>query len=199
MTISGAILAGGKSTRMGRDKAVLEVGGKRLIDRLVDGLQQIFPEVMIVANTPGPYDNLGVRVIPDLIPDLGGLGGIYTATTIASQPWVFVMACDMPFFNPGLIRYLASLTSDWDAVVPYSDDWEPLHALYGKTCLPHMERQIQCGTLKVAGFFPHVRVRRVGIEELTPYDPQGLSLFNMNTPEEFARAEERWRQLLATA
>ena len=198
MTISGVILAGGKSTRMGRDKAVLEIGGKRLIDRLVEGLQQIFPEVIIVANTPGLYENLGVRVVPDLIPDKGSLGGIYTAATIASHPWAFVMACDMPFFNPALIQYLGSLIDDWDAVAPYTDDWEPLYALYAKTCLPYMERQVHSDNLKIARFFSHVRVRRVGIEELEPYDPQGLSLFNMNTPEEFARAEEWWRQLLAT-
>ena len=84
MTISGVIQAGGKSTRMGRNKAVLEIGGKRLIDRLVDGLQQIFPEVIIVANTPDLYENLGVRVVPDLIPGKGSLGGIYTATAVAS-------------------------------------------------------------------------------------------------------------------
>jgi molybdopterin-guanine dinucleotide biosynthesis protein A len=198
MTISGIIQAGGKSTRMGRNKAVLEIGGKRLIDRLVGGLRQIFPEVIIVANTPGLYDYLDVRVVPDLIPDKGSLGGIYTATAVASQPWAFVMACDMPFFNPGLIRYLATLTQGSDAVVPFTDDWEPLHALYAKTCLPEMERLIHSGDLKISRFFPRVRVRRVDREELRPYDPQGLSLFNVNTPEEFARAEEWWSQLPVT-
>jgi molybdopterin-guanine dinucleotide biosynthesis protein A len=198
MNISGVILAGGKSTRMGRNKAVLEIGGKRLIDRLVDGLQQIFPEVIIVANVPDLYDGSGARVVLDLIPDKGSLGGIYTATVTACHPWAFVMACDMPFFNPGLIRYLASLTDQWDAVVPYTNDWEPLHALYAKTCLPHMEHLIHSGDLKIARFFPHIQVRRVDREELKPYDPRGLSLFNMNTPEEFAWAEEWWRQLTAT-
>lgn len=198
MMISGIILAGGKSTRMGRDKGMLEIGGKRLIGRLADGLQRIFPEVIIVANVPGLYDDLGVRVVPDLIPDKGSLGGIYTAAAIAGHPWAFVMACDMPFFNPSLIRYLATLSGDWDAVVPYTDDWEPLYALYAKTCLPHMERLIHSGDLKIARFFPHVRVRRVGKAEIEPYDPKGLSLYNMNTPEEFARAEEWWRQLSST-
>jgi molybdenum cofactor guanylyltransferase len=196
--ISGVILAGGKSSRMGRNKAVLEIGGKRLIDRLVDGLQRIFPEVVIVANAPDMYETPGVRVVPDLIPDKGSLGGIYTATATATHPWAFVMACDMPFFNPVLIRHLTTLTVGWDAVVPFTDDWEPLYALYAKTCLPHMERLIHSGDLKIARFFQHVRVRRVGREELTPYDPHGLSLFNMNTPEEFVRAEEWWRQLSAT-
>ncbi|MFQ5657831.1 MAG: molybdenum cofactor guanylyltransferase [Candidatus Methylomirabilales bacterium] len=198
MMISGVILAGGKSTRMGRNKAVLEIGGKRLIDRLVDGLQGIFPEVIIVANTPGLYDYLGVRVVPDLIPGKGSLGGIYTAAAEASHPWAYVMACDMPFFNSPLIRYLASLTTDWDAVVPYTDDWEPLYALYAKACLPAMERLVRSDDLKISRFFPSVRVRRVDRAEIRPYDPQGLSLFNMNTPEEFARAEEWWRQLPAT-
>ncbi len=198
MTISGVIQAGGKSTRMGRNKAFLEIGGKRVIDRLVDGLQQIFPEVIIVANTPDLYDYLGVRVVPDSIPGKGSLGGIYTATAVATHSWAFVMACDMPFFNSRLIRYLASLTEGWDAVVPYTDDWEPLYALYAKTCLPPMERLIHSGDLKISRFFPHVRVRRVNREEREPYDPQGLSLFNVNTPEEFARAEEWWGQLSAT-
>jgi molybdopterin-guanine dinucleotide biosynthesis protein A len=180
MTMSGVILAGGTSTRMGRNKAVLELGGRRLIDRLVEGLQQIFPEVIIV---------------PDLIPNKGALGGIYTAAAIANHPWAFVMACDMPFFSPGLIRYLATLTEDWDAVVPYTDDWEPLYALYAKTCLPAMERQIHSDNLKVSLFFPSIRVRRVGREELGPHDPEGLSLFNVNTPQEFVQAEEWWRRL----
>lgn len=199
MTISGAILAGGKSSRMGRDKAVLEIGGKRLLDRLVEGLGQIFPEVMIVADTQVPSAEVGVPVVRDLIPEKGALGGIYTATATATRPWVFVIACDMPFFNPRLIRHLASLRGDWDAVVPYTNDWEPLHALYAKTCLPHMERQVHSGDLKIARFFPHVRVRRVDMEELAGYDPQGLSLFNMNTPEELAQAEQWWRQLVTTA
>ncbi len=183
---------------MGRDKAVLEIGGKRLIDRLVEGLRRIFPEVLVVANTPGPYEKLGVRVVPDLVPDKGPLGGIYTGTTVAAHPWAFVMACDMPFFNPGLIHHLASLIGDRDAVVPYTDDWEPLCALYAKTCLSQMEPLIRADDLKVARFFPDVRVRRVEMDELRPYDPEGLSLFNMNTPEEFARAEEWWRQLSVT-
>ncbi len=199
MTISGAILAGGKSTRMGHNKAVLEVGGRRLIDRLIEGLGQIVSEVMIVADTQAPYAELGVQVVPDMIPEKGALGGIYTATAVATHPWVFVMACDMPFFNPNLIRYLASLRSDCDAVVPYTDDWEPLYALYAKTCLPHMEQQIHSGDLKAARFLPRVRVRRVGMEELAAHDPHGLSLFNMNTPEELAQAEHWWRQLVAMA
>lgn len=198
MKISGVIQAGGKSTRMGRNKAVLEIGGKRLIDRLVHGLRQIFPEVIVLANTPDLYDYLGVRVVSDVIPDKGSLGGIYTATAVAGHPWAFVMACDMPFFNPGLIRYLTTLTDGCDAVVPYTDDWEPLYALYAKTCLPEMERLIHSGTLKISRFFPHVRVRRVDREELHPYDPRGLSFFNVNTPEEFARAEAWWRQLSVT-
>jgi molybdopterin-guanine dinucleotide biosynthesis protein A len=198
MAISGVILAGGKSIRMGQNKAVMEIGGKRLIDRLVEGLAEIFPEVLIIANVPGLYDSLGVKVVPDLIPEKGSLGGIYTATATASHPWAFVMACDMPFFNPGLIRYLATLTQDCDVVIPYTDDWEPLHALYAKTCLPFMERMIYAGRLKIVRFFPHVRVRRVDREELSSYDPHGYSFFNMNTPEEFARAEEWWRQLSST-
>lgn len=197
MAMSGVILAGGTSTRMGRDKALLELGGRRLIDRLVEGLQQIFQEVIIVANTPGLYDNLGVRVAPDLIPNKGALGGIHTAAAVASHPWAFVMACDMPFFNPALIRYLATLTENWDAVVPYTDDWEPLYAAYAKTCLPMIERQIHSDNLKVSLFFPSIRVRRVGREELGPHDPQGLSLFNVNTPQEFAQAEQWWRRLSA--
>lgn len=129
---------------------------------------------------------------------MGPLGGIYMGTAVASHPWAFVMACDMPYLNPGLIRYLASLIGDGDAVVPFTDDWEPLHALYAKTCLPQMERLIHSDNLKTAGFLPHVRVRRVEGDELRPYDPEGLSLFNMNTPEEFARVEEWWRQLSVT-
>ena len=175
MTISGVVLAGGKSTRMGRNKAILEIGGKRLIDRLVEGLQGIFPEVIIVANTLDLYDYLGVRVVPDLIRDKGALGGIYTAAAIASNPWVFVMACDMPFFNPGLIRYLATLTDDWDAVVPYTDEWEPLYALYAKTCLPQMERRSIQTTSGSPGSFPTSACDEWVWRSSCPTIPKGLA------------------------
>lgn len=193
--IAGVILAGGKSTRMGRNKAVLEIGGKRLIDRLVEGLGALFPEVLIVANVRGLYEDLGIPVVPDLIADRGSLGGIYTATATVSRPWAFVVACDMPFFNPPLIRYLASLTPGYDVVMPRLDDWEPLHALYAKTCLPPMERALHSGDLKIVRFLPEVRVRGVPRDELATYDPKGMSFFNMNTPEEFAQAEVWWSNL----
>lgn len=191
--MTGAVLAGGKSSRMGTNKALLTFGGRRLIERIVAALRDLFPEVLVIGGTPGPYDDLGVRVIPDLIPEKGSLGGIYTATAAASHPHAFVMACDMPFFNASLIRHMQALAGDADLVIPRSaEGLQPLHAIYGKACLPHMEEAIRSGDLKIARFFPKVRVREVGPDVLATLDREGLAFLNANTPEEFAEALARW-------
>ncbi len=191
--VTGAILAGGHSTRMGTNKALLRVGGVRLVDGAAAALRAIFPEVLLVASDAEPYVGLGLPILPDLVPEKGPLGGIYTAVTAASHTHTFCLACDMPFPNPGLIRFLAGLAAGYDAVVPRTaDGLQPLHALYGKGCLPAIRRQIEADRLKIDRLFERVRVRYVDEAELRSYDPGLQSFWNLNTREDLDLAQARW-------
>jgi molybdopterin-guanine dinucleotide biosynthesis protein A len=187
--MTGAILAGGRSTRMGSNKALLQFGRTRFIDRLLDTIRPLFHEVLIIANDPDTYAHLGVSVWPDRIPDSGSLGGIYTAVHHSTSPHTFCIACDMPFPNQAVITHLRDLSPRFDIVVPRTQDgYQPLHAVYGKACLPHMEALIHARRLKIDGLFPLVRLRPVEVEELRRLDPSLLCLLNVNTPEELAAA-----------
>ena len=200
--MTGAILAGGGSTRMGTNKAVLPFGGARLIETLLRALRPLFPEIAIVANDPAPYADLGAPVWPDRIPGKGALGGIYTAVFRSASPQTFCIACDMPFANPAVIAFLRDVAPGYDAVVPRTaDGYQPLHAVYGKTCLPHMEAMIRDDRLQVNRLFPAVRVRTVEEEELRPMDASLRCFVNVNTREELeafarlaARMEDEIRQ-----
>jgi molybdopterin-guanine dinucleotide biosynthesis protein A len=187
--MTGAILAGGRSTRMGTNKALLQFGGARLIDRLVRTLLPLFDELLIVANDLAPYADLGVAVWPDRVPDKGSLGGIYTAVYHGRSPQTFCIACDMPFPSPAVIAHLRDAAPGYDVVVPRTADaYQPLHAVYGKTCLPHMEAMIRADRLKIDRLFPAVRVRTVAEDELRPLDPDLRCFVNVNTREELAAA-----------
>ncbi|HSB72025.1 MAG TPA: molybdenum cofactor guanylyltransferase [Candidatus Methylomirabilis sp.] len=187
--MTGAILAGGRSTRMGSNKALLEFGGQRLIDALLGKIRPLFPEVLIIANESAPYAGLGVPVLPDRIPEKGSLGGIYTAVHHGRFPQTFCIACDMPLASPAVIAYLRDQASGYDVVVPRTDEgYQPLHAVYGKGCLPHMEAMILAHSLKIDRLFPLVRVRAVEAEELRALDPWLRCFVNVNTREELEAA-----------
>jgi len=187
--MTGAILAGGRSTRMGTNKALLEFGGERIIERLLHTIRALFPEIMIVANDPDTYAYLGVPIWPDRIPEKGALGGIYTAVFHGASPQTFCIACDMPFANPAVVAYLRDMAPGYDVVVPRTlDGYQPLHAVYSKTCLPHMEAMIRADSLKIDRLFPAVCVRTVVEEELRPMDPSLLCFVNVNTREELEAA-----------
>ena len=193
--VTGVVLAGGRSIRMGTNKALLEVGGVRLIDGAVAVLCAIFPEVLVIGNDPAPYAGLGLPILPDLVPGKDSLGGLFTAVTAAGHPHAFCLACDMPFANPALIRYLAGLAEGHDVVVPRTAEGvQPLHALYGKGCLPAMRRQIEADRLKIDRLFEQVRVRYVDEAEMRPHDPELLSFWNLNTREEWVQAQARRAQ-----
>lgn len=193
--MTGVVLAGGKSSRMGFNKAFIEFGGKRLIEVVLECLRGLFPEVLIVANDPERYTYLRVRVIPDLIPDSGSLGGIYTGLSAAAHPRCFFAACDMPFLNPDLIRLLIREAEGWDVVVPrVAGELQPLHAIYAKACLPFIKEAIDNGALKIARFFPKVMVKTIEEPALKALDPQLLGFVNVNTPQELESAEATWRQ-----
>jgi molybdopterin-guanine dinucleotide biosynthesis protein A len=190
--VTGVILAGGKSSRMGQNKALLSLGGMRLIERVVGVLRQVFSELLLVTNTAESYANLGLPMVADVFPDKGSLGGIYSAIYTASTPFSFVVACDMPFLQAAVIRYLLAQIADYDVVIPdVHGEMQPLHAVYSKACLPPILRRLEANRLKIVGFLPEVRVRTVRDDELQPLDPNLLAFQNLNTPEEFQVAVQR--------
>ena len=187
--MTGAILAGGRSTRMGTNKALLEFGGVRIIEGLLSKIRSLFPEILIIANEQAVYADLGVPVIPDRIPEKGSLGGIYTAVYHSTFPQAFCIACDMPLASPAVIAHLRGLAPGYDVVVPRTaEGYQPLHAVYGKTCLPHMEEMIRADRLKIDRLFPLVRVRTVEEAELRRLDPSLCCFINVNTREELEAA-----------
>lgn len=191
MKITGIILAGGKNLRMGKNKAFLEINGQRIIDRTKQLFVDLFDEVFLVANSTLDYLDLNLRVVSDLFPGGGALGGIYSGLFHASHSHAFVAACDMPFLNKALISHLSALSPGYDIVIPKMEDgWQPLHAVYSPKCLPFMEDLLQKKNLKIIDFFPKVKKREVTTEEILPFDPQLVSFLNINTPEDLARAED---------
>lgn len=183
------------STRMGEDKALKLFLGRPLIQRVIDRLMPIADEVIVTTNRPADYEFLGLRLVADLKPGRGALGGLYTAIASATHPFVVVVACDMPFasqmFFEGARRLIVE--EDADVVIAKTDEgFEPFHALYRReTCLPAIESAIDADQWKVISWFPKVKVRELGTEETKSFDPSGLCFWNLNTPEEFLEAEKR--------
>ena len=188
------IQAGGQSSRMGEDKALKTFLGRPLIQRVVERLSPIADEVILTTNQPEDYTFLNLRLFSDLKPGRGALGGLYTAIASASNPSVAVAACDMPFASPTLLEAASKLLveEEVDVVIAKSDEgYEPLHAVYRReTCLPAIEAAIDADQWKVVAWFPQVKVRVLTSDEIKRYDPMGLAFWNVNTPEEFAKAEE---------
>ncbi len=189
MTVTGAILAGGKSRRMGQDKAWLDLGdGVPLVRRVAAALARVADDLLVVANDPR-YIELGHPVAPDRYGATGAFGGIATAISAARGELVCVAACDMPFPSPDVYALLLRLVEGYDVAIPRIDgEYETMHAVYRRTCLPAMERALARGDLRVISFFPDVKVREVGAEEIGAIDPELRSFTNLNTPEELERA-----------
>jgi molybdopterin-guanine dinucleotide biosynthesis protein A len=197
-TVRGAILAGGGATRMGGvAKGLLEVGGRRILDRLVDAFQEAQGALpLLVANAPGAArwrDDL--LVVPDLRPGSGSLGGLYTAVMQAPAP-VVCIAWDMPFVPPALIRLLGEGLAQADVCIPASGGrrgLEPLCAGYGPACGPAMAQALDRGDLRAIAFHEAVRVQVVAEEELrqTLGDEPASLWFNVNTPDDLARANQK--------
>lgn len=191
--VTGIILAGGLSRRLGRDKAVEPINGQPLIGRVMDALSRITDELVVVVNTPQrgrelPLPDSAVAAV-DIHPNAGSLGGIFTGLSAASNQWGIVAACDMPFLNLDLLSYLLSFRESHDAVVPVLDHRpEPTHAAYSKVCLSAIEARLEADDLKIARFFDDVRVKYVSQRQVEEIDPGRLSFFNVNTEEDLTRA-----------
>jgi molybdopterin-guanine dinucleotide biosynthesis protein A len=191
--VSAVILAGGRSSRLGEDKAFLKVDGQTLVERLVERLARLTEEIIIVTNDADKYEHLEATVITDVVPGKAALGGLHSGLRAASNPHSLVVACDMPFLNLSLLRYMQGFAGSYDVVIPRVGEFaEALHAIYGTSCLPHIERQLQSGDLQISHFFPAVRVRYVEQEEIETFDPEHLSFFNINSQEDLEKAREIW-------
>jgi len=192
--ITGIILAGGKSSRFGKNKALVEIEGTPLIERVIRVMGFLFPRLILVTNSPHEYAYLELPMHEDLIKGLGPLGGIYTGLEAISEEAGFVVACDMPFLNRDLARHMVKVRADFDAVVPRVD-WkiESLHTLYTKRCLPTIKGLIDSQEYQVIKFFDKIRVRFVDEDEIRAFDPQLKSFFNVNIPQDLPDATKSER------
>lgn len=188
----GVVLAGGGSTRMGTSKAALPIGGEPLVRRVVCRLAAALPRVVVI----GPLELAAlvpdVLVLPDVAPGVGPLGGLATALWTVNARQIFAVACDMPFVSPPLIRAMVTLARG-DASVDVvalrtARGTEYLHAVYARSCLPMIQRQLDSGDLALRHLLDRLHVRTVDVAEAAAYDPAGLSAFNANTPGEWERA-----------
>jgi FdhD protein len=187
--VTGVILAGGAASRMGSNKALLPQNGVRFIEGIYRTLEGLFEEVIVVTNTPEQYAFLPCRKVPDLYPGKGVLAGIHSGLMHSETPAIFTVACDMPSLNAALIRHLCSLSGGMDLVISSTDrGFEPLHALYGKGCLPALEELLQSeANRRVIALLSRVQSREVHPEEIAPFDPEFSSFDNINTPEDYFR------------
>jgi molybdopterin-guanine dinucleotide biosynthesis protein A len=187
---SGVILAGGRSRRMRRDKSQLILAGETLVARAVRMLVPLTDDLILVTNTPEQFTRLNVRLSGDVIPGGGALSGIHAGLTAARYEWALVVACDMPFLHLGLLRFMASLAPGHAVVAPrWQGEIETLHTFYSRACLPFIEPILQLGGGRIIEFYEHVDVRYVEPEEIARFDPEGLSFFNVNSPEDWEQVQ----------
>ncbi|MDD5712272.1 MAG: molybdenum cofactor guanylyltransferase [Smithellaceae bacterium] len=179
--MTGIILAGGKSSRLGKDKAFLEINGKSLIDRTVKVFRGIFSEIIIVANKPHSFLEPGVEIVTDIYPGKGALGGIYSGLFFARNERAFVAPCDMPFLNEAFIQFMVDQSDDYDVVVPNgSAGLEPLHAVYSRRCLSAIRAALGKDHLKITGFYKGLRLLQIPAAEIAPFDASGRLFRNIN-------------------
>ena len=206
LSVTGGILAGGKSRRMGQNKALLQLGDDPLIGHVIRRMRLATDELLLITNNHAEYRHLGLPMHSDMIPDAGALGGIYTGLMHASHDVVVCVACDSPFLQPKLLSYLVSILGEYDAVMPYtystnkdigvrnpshSDNQitlQTLCAVYSKRCLPIIEQMLQESELRVHALQERANILTLAPEIWEPYDSEGHSFFNVNTPEDFEKA-----------
>ena len=186
--VTGVILAGGNSTRMGRNKALLDFRGRTLIETVYRTMAELFAEVVVVTNHPEEYPFLPCPKIPDIHKGVGSLAGIHAALSWCRTPRIFAAACDMPYLDAGLIRTLAGLLGDEAVLVPASaTGLEPLHAFYAKEALPGLEQALVDGRVKIIDLMDELGARVIPAAEVAAMATTPDSFLNINSPEEYRR------------
>ena len=200
--LTAAVLAGGKSERMGQDKAFLrlEPDGPMLLEFVLARLHGIADDVLIVANDVERHEGFGARVVPDVIPGFGTLSGIHAALTAAAHEHCLIVACDMPLLNSAVLAYLTDQPRNYDVLIPQTPGvsrqgnsgliYQTLHAIYARRCAAPIAAQLAAGNRQVVGFFPEVNVRVPERQALLALDPRELTFMNTNTPEALKMARE---------
>jgi molybdopterin-guanine dinucleotide biosynthesis protein A len=186
--VTGVVLAGGRSSRMGgRDKAFAAVDGEPIAVRTIRLFRGLFPQVIVATNRADRYRALDVETVSDAFPGCGPLAGIHAAMRAARHPHVFVAACDMPGLDADVIRFLLARIGDADAVVPrWEHDVEPLHAVYAVRLVDRIEEALRTERYAIRELLPRVRVDYVAEDELRRIRGTARSMLNVNTPEELA-------------
>jgi len=193
MDATAIILTGGKSSRMGRPKALLPFAGEPLIAHVVRALKTIFAEAVVVAAPEQELPTLPAVLVHDDVAYQGPVSGIYHGLTASAGEVCFVTSCDAPFLNLALVAHLLSRISDCDVVVPYwQERLQPLHAAYRRSVAPLLREQLNRGELRPISLYPKVRTREIHEVEIRRIDPEGLSFLNMNSPEDYDAALKLW-------
>ncbi len=189
VNMTGILLAGGKNSRMGVNKAFLEIDQERLIDKTLDIYQRLFSEIIIVTNDPLPHlEFFNAALVTDIYKGKGPLGGIYTGLFYAKNNYTFACSCDMPFLNEMFIAYMIGQSGKHDVIVPeLPEGYQPLHAIYSRNCLPSIRRLILMDKLKITGFYRDMSVLTISEKEIQPFNPGGLLFYNLNTQEDWEK------------
>jgi molybdopterin-guanine dinucleotide biosynthesis protein A len=191
VSVSGVILAGGSSSRLGQDKARIHAGDCSLIERVVAALRPLVSSTVLVAQSAERYVHLGLPVVADLYPGIGTLGGLHAGLSAIHADYALVVGCDMPFLSAGLLGYMIAQAPGHDVVMPrVGKYYEPLHALYARHCAPALERSILAGQRRIRAALDGLEVRYIETREIDRFDPEHRSFFNVNTPADLRRMNE---------
>lgn len=191
--VMGIILAGGQSTRLGQNKAFIEIDGQILVERVARRLYRVVAQIVLVTNSPDEFAFVGLPMTADLIPGVGAAGGLHAGLSAIGTEYGFVVGCDMPFLNVSLMRYLISLREGYDVVIPRLGQYhEPLHAVYSRRCLATIEERVRSGRRRILDVCRDMRVRYVDEIEIDLHDPHHLSFFNINDPQDLEQMRALW-------
>ena len=195
MDINCIILAGGKSKRFGHDKVLEKIGNTNLLEQVISRIDPLSKEIIIVTAKERSFVQLAnhpkVKIVTDIFPGQGSLGGIYTGLVTSKSFYNLVVAADMPFLNVSLLRYMIKVADGYDFILPKINNWyEPLHAIYSRNCISPIEAILEQGKKVIVELFNYVKIRYVEAGEIDKFDPQHLSFFNINTMEDMERAKK---------
>lgn len=187
--MTGIILAGGKNTRMGLNKALLRLHGRAIIEHIIEVIEPIFSEILLVSNSLNDFKFLRLKSVRDIPSAEGSLAGIYSGLVYSKTYRSFFFACDMPFINPDLIKFMMGESRSHDVIIPQGrSGLEPLHAVYSKDCLNPIKDQLDRKNLKIVDFFSQVKVKLIDQSTIRRFDPDEIGFFNLNTRADYEKA-----------